>query len=915
MSNKKINAILCFISLFLVVHSEDITVKAKGLNSFCEKNLFKVIIDVEFSSVPQNYINFYLNVQFSKNLLFKCIIDPSLSQIICITNLEQQNTKLGVDEMISMPYPFPEVEGITWHYISFLFLIYRRLIKLESECGESVLKKNETISLNDPNWDLIVRVNKAYGGKCLISGNEQDNFYSFSLNLNIIGGNLKENLVNAGKNYQIELMQNITLPISIGELKILGKSNTDEDNENNIYKYAFCYPSETISSENFLKEGGLEFKCNIPIIENSIFNGPVKIKTFSDNIFSSVTNEDKKKYISIYFLIDSKPNTFNGDDENDSSINDQIKKDNNNDSNNEKLKVNVLTDLKKEDNPDLNKEIKENNNTLSNSDLKTNSDSTSDSIQGNTSSSDEGKINAENTETKVANNNTENAESKVANNNIENIESKVANNNTKNIETKITNNNTENTETKVTNIESNQDLSNNKVNEASDLAIENIKVSTDLTNVNAKDSPNPSEKNNDNTDLISMNIINNGNSSDTNTSNKRDLSNSREKYSKDTVFDLPNKKHSSKLRNLQKKSNEKPIEEPYLLIDNRNINYICPDKPVFVIDNVQRGIIYQPIENDNDKISLILNGHLKNGYKISQDKVTLLEYTPEEIKFNLTFSNNLVEDSSVRKSNLLCSLSAGSLFLADDLTKIRCVGNKDNQKDNRDTDLTVNWAFKENKYLNDIVIQWPKDLRVHSKQIYSYNIAALSIKKSDYDCYDNKYYFYVNILSLQYEPQISLEIPMKLPKYIKAFCKLYTYNLLKCYLDLRLYKLSKGSPIQLPDPGNYNISTREGNFINFTVLHFTNENNTELADEGIITDETCGNNVIIGAIRDIGYSYLAALLIVIGISCVFGLIFLCVGFCIIYEIKHRNKKGGYFSHTEEKNKATDDSTKNMSITN
>ena len=177
-----------------------------------------------------------------------------------------------------------------------------------------------------------------------------------------------------------------------------------------------------------------------------------------------------------------------------------------------------------------------------------------------------------------------------------------------------------------------------------------------------------------------------------------------------------------------------------------------------------------------------MNGHLKNGYKISQNNIALLEYTPEEIKFNLTVSNNLVEDSSIRKSNLLCTLSAGSLFLTDDLLKIKCVGNKENQKDNRDTDVTVNWAFKENKYLNDIIIQWPKDLTVHSKQLYSYNIAALSIKKSDYDCYDNKYYFYVNILSLQYEPQISFEIPMKLPKYVKGHCKLYSYMSHKYHL-------------------------------------------------------------------------------------------------------------------------------------
>ena len=761
---RKIIAILFFISLFFLVKSEDITVYTKGLNTSCEKNLFKIIIDVEFSSSPQNCIGFYLNVQFSKDLLFKCIIDPSLNQIICISNLEQQNTTLGLNELISLPYPFPEVDGITWHYISFLFLIYRRLIKIESECGESVLKKNEALNLHDPNWDLIARVNKAYGGKCLISGNEQDNFYSFNLNLDIIGGNLKEKLDETDKDYNIELMQNITLPISIGELKISEKSVTNGCYENTYYKYAFCYPLETISSENYLKTGGHEFKCNIPIIENSIFNGPVQIRTFSDNIYASVTDVKTNNYISIYFLIESNPNSLDEIDESDSFLNDEIKKDNNNNIENESLKNN----LKNEDNPDLNQEIKENNNTSPFSDLKNNIDSTSDTKQYNTNSADRGK---------------------------------------------------DNTEQKNTNLESNQDLPKKNTKETSDLISESEKFKSGLNNVNSKDSTDSSDKNNDK-------------STDTNVFNNRDLSKKRADNKKDTISDLPNQKHLSKLRNLQTKYNEKPMEEPYLLLDNRNINYICPDKPIFEIDSIQRGIIYQPVGNDKDKMSLTLNGYLKNGYKINKDSISLLEYTPEEIKFNLTVSNNLVEDSSIRKSNLLCSLSAGSLFLTDSLVKIRCVGNKENQKDNRDTDLTVNWAFKENKYLNDIIIQWPKELGTHSKQLYSYNIAALSIKKSDYDCYDNKYYFYVNILSLQYEPQISFEIPMKLPKYVKAHCKLYSLNLLKCFLDLRLYRLKKGSPIQLPDPGNYNISTREGNFINFTVLHFTNENNTDIADEG-----------------------------------------------------------------------------------
>jgi hypothetical protein len=289
------------------------------------------------------------------------------------------------------------------------------------------------------------------------------------------------------------------------------------------------------------------------------------------------------------------------------------------------------------------------------------------------------------------------------------------------------------------------------------------------------------------------------------------------------------------LRSLQLDINiNQKKEKEVLFLDNKKTNFICPDKPVFEIINIQKGIKFEPLPDREDKYNIILTGYLKNGYKVANKKLIMLDYTPDEIKFNLSITNNLIEETTEKKSNVTCYLSSGTMFLEKETSKIKCIGVKYQKQHLENTDITVNWASRENKYLNDIVIQWPKDLSIHSKQLYSYNIAALSIKKSDYDCYDNKYYFYVNILSLQYEPQISFEIPMKEPKYIKAHCKLYSYNLLKCFLNLRLYKMKKGSPIQLPDPGNYNISTIEGNFINFTVLHFTNENNTDIGDEGII---------------------------------------------------------------------------------
>ena len=41
-------------------------------------------------------------------------------------------------------------------------------------------------------------------------------------------------------------------------------------------------------------------------------------------------------------------------------------------------------------------------------------------------------------------------------------------------------------------------------------------------------------------------------------------------------------------------------------------------------------------------------------------------------------------------------------------TKIKCIGEKMEQKNNENTDITINWASKENKYLNNILIKWPK---------------------------------------------------------------------------------------------------------------------------------------------------------------------------------------------------------------
>ena len=334
---------------------------------------------------------------------------------------------------------------------------------------------------------------------------------------------------------------------------------------------------------------------------------------------------------------------------------------------------------------------------------------------------------------------------------------------------------------------------------------------------------------------------------------------------------------------------------------------MCPDKPIFEITSIEKGIKYEPIIGNENKFNVILTGYLKNGYKISSNKLKEIDYTADEIKFDLSITNNLIEETTEKKTKILCSLGSGTMFLEKQTTQIKCTGEKKLQKNNKITDITLNWLSKENKYLNDIVIKWPKDIIINSKKLYSYSIDALSISKEDYDCYDDKYYFYINIYDLKSEPEIHFELNMLKPSYSIAKCKLYTSKLLKCYLDLKLRKISKGTKIRLPMPGNYNITTREGNYINLTILNFVDGNGTLYADEGIITDEPCGNNKYVGAIQNIGYGYAAAISIIVLFFALVCMLYVCIMYCTCYELAKITKQG-YYPHVDERKEIKNIST-------
>ena len=704
--------------LFIHINSQDPIIKAKGLESSCDINLYRIVINIGITNPLNEYKSFYLYIKHEDNLLFKCILDPKKSQIICITNLEQQKVFLKADDVLILPYPFPTIEGIIWDFPSFVTIIYRRVIRIQEECGTTVIKSNLN-KVNPNKWDLLTKINKIYDGQCLLSNEQEDNYYSFMMNLNILGGNIF-NTLSKTKNTEIVSLQNITMPFAIGNLQTIG-NNLNNYYRHEYYKTAFCYPLQELKSTNYQKEDGFDFKCNIPLKENYLFNGPVKIYTFSDNIYSKITsdtNNERMDYISIYFSTEQNP-----------SIN---------------------------QNPGESFEEKD-------------------------------------------------------------------------------------------------------------------------EKINPKD-------NDDDNDF----------DDDENTKEKKE--NFLKKLEDNTSVSSPNLR---KLDEIIKKSTKE-----YLLLDNKKSNFICPDMPVFEISNIKNGISYDPNQENSDKYGIILKGYLKNGFKVTENKLIPMEFTTQDIKFNISIMNNLAEKVSEKKNNIYCSLKSGTMFLKDEETEIKCEGDKKDQTEKQNTDLSINWASKENKYLKNIRIKWPKDLtdiKVHSKKIYSYEIYALSIKKTDYDCFNDKFYFYIDILDINSEPQINFNISLLKPN-LPAQCKLYSSDTLKCFLDLKLKKVSKGTNIRLPLPGNYNISTSEGNYINFTVFNFIGENETEVADEGIITHKACGRNVLVGTVQNIGYDYVSAIIIIICFFITAGIIFVCVIFCITYQITHRNRKKGYFAQVEEKHK-------------
>ena len=357
---------------------------------------------------------------------------------------------------------------------------------------------------------------------------------------------------------------------------------------------------------------------------------------------------------------------------------------------------------------------------------------------------------------------------------------------------------------------------------------------------------------------------------------------------------LASSQAKEELRNL-KPTNYNPIKESNFLILDSNLNiYICPDIPTLTIKNYNEGIQFGGINTSGSKFLFLLYGYLSNGYEYINGSLTYLDMTKEEIKFFLKVTDNLETDE--QKKPVKCTIPSGSSINKNALVEVRCIGARPPIRTNNNTDLTLNWAWDTNNNFDDILIRWPYDL-TKKKHIFFYDVRGLSVKKSDFGCFENKFFFYLYVYDLKAEPKISFNLPLTYPKDTKAICKLYNSVTFKCIIDLRLKRLSKGDKVIISNEENKYVGNPESNIVLYKV---SNDSESSQFNFVIPVEEDCGDFILVGALKDIGYTYLQVIIIIVCSLVGIAVIVFGIAFCIIYEITHRGRKAGFYRHQDEK---------------
>ena len=369
-----------------------------------------------------------------------------------------------------------------------------------------------------------------------------------------------------------------------------------------------------------------------------------------------------------------------------------------------------------------------------------------------------------------------------------------------------------------------------------------------------------------------------------------DVSGTKEEEGGSTIEESKTEEPKNNLRNLDNLKKE----PNFLILDSKLNIFICPDKPILTVNTYDEGIGFGGLNTSGSKYLFLIYGFLSNGFDFINDTLTLLDMTKDEIKFYLKVTDNL-EDPDNKKKSVKCTIPSGTSINKNILIEVKCIGTRA-RLGNNDTDIILNWKLEENNNFDNIVVKWPYDL-TKRKHIFFYNVKGLSVKKEDYGCFENKFFFFLYVYDLKAQPKISFNLPLVYPKNTEAECKLYNSVTFKCVIDLRLKKISKGAKVILPNDIREYLLNKEQNIV---LYYVDNKTSSSELDFMLPVDENCGDFMLVGALKDVGYTYLQVIIIIFScfvgfLLCVFG-----IAFCVIYEITHRNRKGPYFKHTEEK---------------
>ena len=162
------------------------------------------------------------------------------------------------------------------------------------------------------------------------------------------------------------------------------------------------------------------------------------------------------------------------------------------------------------------------------------------------------------------------------------------------------------------------------------------------------------------------------------------------------------------------------------------------------------------------------------------------------------------------------------------------------------------------------------------------------------------------------EPKLIFDLPLTMPKNYEATCEIFDPTALKCSLNLKHKKLSRGEKVMLPEKGSENeIFTDEGNRIVFTMNNFSNINNDH--DFYVKLEESCGDYMVVGTLKDMGVSHKTSVVLYILI-----IVFIClfiVGLIVYigWKIKLRFKRGAKLTTSEETKDTGNNNTTNVNM--